>query len=44
MPFKSKAQRAWMYVKHPKMARQWEKETPKGEASAGEEEEVSNGY
>lgn len=30
MPFKSKAQRGWMYANEPKMAKRWEKETPKG--------------
>ena len=30
MPFKSLAQRAWMYAQKPEMAKQWEKETPKG--------------
>ena len=30
MPFKSKKQRAWMYKNKPKMAKKWEKETPKG--------------
>jgi hypothetical protein len=30
MPFKSKAQRAWMYANDPKMAERWEKEPPKG--------------
>ena len=30
MPFKSEAQRAWMYANHPEMAAQWEKDTPKG--------------
>jgi hypothetical protein len=30
MPFKSQQQRKLMYAKHPKMARRWEKETPKG--------------
>jgi hypothetical protein len=29
MPFKSKAQRRWMYAKHPKMAKKWQKHTPK---------------
>lgn len=29
MPFKSKAQRRWMYANDPKMAARWEKETPK---------------
>jgi hypothetical protein len=30
MPFKSQAQRGWMYANDPKMAERWEKETPKG--------------
>jgi len=30
MPFKSQAQRAWMYSNKPKMAKEWERETPKG--------------
>jgi hypothetical protein len=30
MPFKSRAQEKWMYATHPQMARQWQKETPKG--------------
>ena len=30
MPFKSKAQRAWMYANKPEMAQQWQDETPKG--------------
>jgi len=30
MPFKSEAQRGWMYSTHPKMAKEWEKETPEG--------------
>lgn len=29
MPFKSEAQRKWMYATNPKMAERWEKETPK---------------
>ena len=29
MPFKSKAQRAWMYKNNPKLAEKWEKETSK---------------
>lgn len=28
MPFKSDAQRRWMWATHPRMASQWEKETP----------------
>ncbi len=27
MPFKSKAQRRWMYANKPKMAKEWQKET-----------------
>lgn len=30
MPFKSQAQRKFMYSKHPEMAKEWEKKTPKG--------------
>lgn len=30
MPFKSQKQRAWMHANKPKMAKKWEKETPKG--------------
>ena len=30
MPFKSIAQRGWMYSNKPKMAKQWERDTPKG--------------
>jgi len=30
MPFKSQDHRDWMYAKHPKMAKRWEKHTPKG--------------
>lgn len=31
MPFKSDAQRRWMYATDPAMAKRWSKETPKGE-------------
>jgi hypothetical protein len=30
MPFKSKAQRAFMHAKHPEIAKRWEAKTPKG--------------
>jgi len=30
MPFKSQAQRRWMYANKPEMAKQWEDDTPKG--------------
>jgi len=30
MPFKSKAQKGWMYANEPAMAARWQKETPKG--------------
>lgn len=29
MPFKSQAQRKFMYARHPKIAKRFEKETPK---------------
>lgn len=32
MPFKSEAQRKFMYANDPKMAAKWEKKTPKGKA------------
>jgi len=32
MPFKSEAQRKWMYANDPKMAARWEKETPKSKS------------
>jgi hypothetical protein len=30
MPFKSQKQRAFMYARHPEIAKEFEKETPKG--------------
>lgn len=30
MPFKSKAQRRFMYARHPKLAKEFESKTPKG--------------
>ncbi|MHB1059886.1 MAG: hypothetical protein ACYC0F_18590 [Rhodanobacter sp.] len=30
MPFKSEAQKKWMYANKPDMAKEWETETPKG--------------
>lgn len=30
MPFRSQAQRAYMYANHPQMAKEWETHTPKG--------------
>lgn len=30
MPLRSQAQRKWMWATHPRMASQWEQETPKG--------------
>ncbi len=32
MPFKSQAQKKWMYANDPAMASRWESETPKGKA------------
>lgn len=30
MPFKSEAQKKWMYANKPKMAKEWAAHTPKG--------------
>ena len=30
MPFRSQAQRKFLYAKHPSIAKRWEAETPKG--------------
>lgn len=30
MPFKSQAQRKWMFANQPEMAERWAKKTPKG--------------
>jgi hypothetical protein len=30
MPFKSEAQKGWMYANHPQIAKEWEDKTPKG--------------
>ncbi len=30
MPFKSEAQRRWMFSQKPEMAKEWASETPKG--------------
>ncbi|MET0742968.1 MAG: hypothetical protein ABWY78_06315 [Microvirga sp.] len=30
MPFKSQAQRSFLYATHPEMAKRWATETPKG--------------
>jgi hypothetical protein len=30
MPFKSEAQKGWMYANHPQMAKQWQEHTPEG--------------
>ena len=32
MPFRSQAQRGWMHVHHPAMAKRWEAETPQERA------------
>ena len=34
MPFKSQAQRKWMYANKPEMAKMWEDETPSGRLPA----------
>ena len=30
MPFRSRAQRRYLYAKHPKIAKRWQRETPPG--------------
>ncbi len=35
MPFKSQAQRGYMYAEHPEMAKEWESATPKGKRLPG---------
>lgn len=42
MPFKSKAQRRWMYSQKPEMARRWEKHTPKARKASLPERVTSN--
>ena len=34
MPFQSKAQRRWMHINKPEMAKEWEDETPPGRLPA----------
>ena len=34
MPFKSQAQKKWMYANMPEMAKEWEDETPAGRLPA----------
>ena len=33
MPYKSKAQRAFMHIHHPEIAKKWDKENPKNAKS-----------
>jgi len=35
MPFKSKAQRAYLYIHHPEVAKEFAKKTPKGKKLPG---------
>jgi hypothetical protein len=35
MPFKSEAQRSYMFANMPEMAKQWQAETPKGKKLPG---------
>lgn len=49
MPFKSQAQRSFMYANKPKMAKEFEKHTPKGtklpkHVQKKDEEDLKNGY
>ena len=41
MPFKSEAQRRWMYATHPKMAKKWEKHTSKKKLPEKVKEDVN---
>lgn len=42
MPFKSEAQRRFMYAKHPEMAKRWEKHTSKGKKLPEKVDESTN--
>ena len=47
MPFKSEAQRRWMYANKPEMAKRWEKEMPKKPAkksSSGHMHKMPGGH
>lgn len=47
MPFKSQAQRRFMYSQHPEMAKKWEKHTPKGKKlpeKVSKESEIRNDF
>lgn len=50
MPFKSDAQRAFMYAKHPEIAKHWRKEAgpqkdlPKFKASKKQKKHLAQGY
>lgn len=43
MPFKSQAQRKWMYANDPKMAAEWEEKTPKGKRLPKKVKKKKNG-
>ena len=43
MPFKSQAQRKWMYAKDPKMAAKWEEHTPEGKKLPKKVKKKKNG-
>ena len=43
MPFKSQAQRKWMYANDPKMASEWEEKTPKGKRLPNKVKKKKNG-
>ena len=43
MPFKSQAQRAWMYANDPKMAAKWEEHTPKDKKLPKKKKKAKNG-
>ena len=43
MPFKSEAQKKWMYANKPAMAKRWQGETPKGKKLPTKVKEKPNG-
>ncbi len=43
MPFKSQAQRKWMYANDPAMAKKWESDTPKGKSLPKKKKKATKG-
>ena len=42
MPFKSEAQRKWMYANEPGMAKRWQEETPKNKKLPAKAHKIEN--